>query len=156
MSNKQLELETLQEVLGISGIAVTGWQYQGEYIIRIRVKSTHECGVCPECSQLCSQEHDVGNDQLMRDLPMSNRRCWLIYRPRRFECRSCERTFVERVSWKAPDLNYTLRYEEHIYGRCRRETVADVAQAERLSEDVVRNIFERWAKKTLPRVDIQS
>jgi len=193
MSNYQREMDMLREVLGITGVAVTGWQYQGDSIIRIQVKSTQACGVCPICGQLCSQAHDVGDEQLIRDLPMSkggpaprtgrmasrgHRRCWLMYQPRRFECQKCERTFVERVSWKSPDLNYTLRYEEHIYARCRRETLADgpaprtgraaskghfVARDERLSEDVaprratfVRNIFERWAKKKWPPVAIPS
>ena len=94
---------------------------------------------------------------------MSGKRCWLIYRPRRYECKSCERTFVERVGWKSPDLNYTLRYEEHIYERARRESLADVARDERLSEDVeatlrgvVRNMFERLAKKTLQPADIRT
>ena len=155
MSHYQQELATLEAVLGIAGVEVTGWQQQGTQIIRLRVKSKHEFGVCPDCGKVCGKEHDVGDEQLIRDLSMSGKRCWLMYRPRRYGCESCERTFVERVGWKAPDLNYTLRYEEHIYERGRRESLADVARDERLSEDVVRNMFERMAKKTLQSADIR-
>lgn len=153
MSKYEQELATLEEVLGIAGVQVTGWQSQGTQMIRLRVKSRNEYGVCPECGKLCATTHDIGAEQLIRDLAMSGKRCWLIYRPRRYECERCERTFVERVGWKSPELNYTLRYEEHIYGRGRRETLADVARDERLSEDVVGNIFERWAKKKSLPVD---
>ena len=156
MSNYQQELATLEAVLGIAEVQVTGWQYQGTQIIRLRVKSSNEFGVCPGCGKLCLKEHDIGDEQLIRDLPMSGKRCWLMYRPRRYECEGCKRTFVERVSWKAADLNYTLRYEEHIYERGRRESLADVARDERLSEDIVRGIFERLAKKTLQSADIRS
>ena len=156
MGNYEQELATLEEVLGIAGVQVTGWQYQGTQIIRLRTKSKNEYGICPDCGKVCVKEHDVGAEQLIRDLSMSGKRCWLIYQPRRYECESCERTFVERVSWKSPDVNYTLRYEEHVYARARLETLADVAQDERLSEDVVRNIFERWAKKKLQPADTQS
>ena len=33
--------------------------------------------------------------------------CWLKYVPCRYECEGCEKTFVERVAWKATELNYT-------------------------------------------------
>ena len=91
--------------------------------------------------------HDYGEPQLIRDLPIWNRRCWLRYSPRRFECASCEKTFVERVAWREPGLEYTTRYEQFIYEQVRRQSVAQVARDERLSEDIVQGIFERWAKK---------
>ena len=156
MSTDEREWATLEAVLGIAGVQVTGWQYQETHTIRVRVKSKNEMGVCPDCNKVCTHEHDVGHEQLVRDLPMSGKRCWLIYRPRRYGCKRCERTFVERVGWKSPDLNYTLRYEAYIYERGRRESMADVAREERLSEAVVGSIFERWAKKLLPSVDIPS
>jgi transposase len=107
------------------------------------VISISEAGVCPDCGKPSVKVHDNGEEQLIRDLPIWSKRCWLKYTPRRFECQECERTFVERVAWKAPELNYTQRYEEHVYEQARRESIADVARDERLSEDVVTSIFER-------------
>ena len=91
---------------------------------------------------------------MIRDLPIWNRRCWLSYRPRRFDCATCDNTFVERVAWREPGLDYTVRYEQAIYEKVRRESVAQVAQDERLSEDIIQGIFERWAKKRSPDVVI--
>jgi len=134
---------------------VTGLERQGSTVIRLRVVSTSEAGVCPGCGKPSVKVHDVGDEQLIRDLPIWGKRCWLKYVPRRFECGVCEKTFVERVVWKASDLNYTQRYEAHVYERCRRESMADVAGDERLSEDIVTSLFERWAKKTLSNAAIQ-
>jgi len=37
----------------------------------------------------------------------------------------------------------------HIYKRACKEPIVQVAQDEKLSEEAVQDIFERWAKKTL-------
>ena len=95
----------------------------------------------------------IGDDQnrkaqLIRDLPIWQRRCWLHYAPRRFKCVTCQDTFVERVLWRQPDLDYTSRYEQSLYQRACREPISHIAESEQLSEDIVQGIFERGAKKT--------
>jgi transposase len=91
--------------------------------------------------------HDLSEAQLIRDLPIANRQCYLSYRARRFKCGHCKKTFVERVDWKRAGLSYTERYEQHVYQCVRRETVSQVAQAEGLSEEAIQAIFEHGAKK---------
>ena len=73
-----------------------------------------------------------------------------LRRPRRFACAACHSTFVERVAWREPGFAHTLRYAQQIYERARHEDIAQVALNEGLSQDTVRGIFERWAKKRLP------
>jgi transposase len=90
---------------------------------------------------------------------MWGHQCWLRYAPRRFVCASCHSTFVERVAWREPGLAHTLRYAQHIYERTRHQDIAQIAQAEGLSQDTVQGIFERGGKKTLaqrgyPRVKV--
>ena len=60
---------------------------------------------------------------------------------------TCRKTFVERVTWRTPCLAYTVRYAQHIYERTRQQDIAQVAQAEGLSQDTVHAIFEQGAKK---------
>jgi transposase len=86
---------------------------------------------------------------MIRDLSIAERRCYLVYRARRFKCEHCKRTFVERVEWKRQNVSYTERYERYVYQRVRRESVSQVAQDEDLSEEAVQAIFEHWAKKRL-------
>jgi hypothetical protein len=54
---------------------------------------------------------------------------------------------VARVLWREADFVYTQRYDQAVYERARREPIAGIAWGEHLSEDSVRGIFERWAKK---------
>jgi hypothetical protein len=49
-------------------------------------------------------------------------------------------------------LDYTRRYEQFIYERTRREPLAQIAQAEGLTEAIVQGLFERGAKKRSPSV----
>jgi transposase len=154
MSEYQAVLMEMGKLLDLPNVKVIGMEEQGTTVIRLRVVSTSEAGVCPRCGKPSVKVHDVGEEQLIRDLPMWAKRCWLKYVPRRYECEGCEKTFVERVGWKAAEMNYTQRYEAHVYERCRRESMADVARDERLSEDIVTSLFERWAKKTLSNAAI--
>ena len=79
---------------------------------------------------------------MIRDLSIGERRCYLSYRARRFDCQHCDKTFVELVDWKRPGVSYTLRYEKYIYQRARKEAVSQIAQDEGFSEETVQAIFE--------------
>jgi transposase len=137
----------LTELLGLSNVRVTHYQLVGPDRMRVVVESTLGAALCPDCQQVSMDIHDVSEPQMIRDLPIWDRRCWLVYAPRRFKCAVCHDTFVERVAWREPGLDYTARYEQAIYQRGRREPIAQIAQDEGLSEDIVQGIFERWAKK---------
>ncbi len=69
---------------------------------------------------------------------------------------TCQDTFVERVLWREPDLDYTVRYEQALYQRARREPISQIAESEQLSEDIVQGIFERGAKKHSTSAAIRS
>jgi len=139
----------LSELLGIDKLRVTYTKISGAEQIKLFVESIEEVAVCPECKQLSMQVHGLSDEQLIRDLAYGERRCYLSYRARRFRCESCNKTFVERVLWKRPEVSYTQRYEQHIYQRARKEPVSQIAQEEGLSEEAVQAIFEHWAKKRL-------
>jgi transposase len=144
MSNQ----EFLSELLGIGKLRVTSTEFTGIEQIKLVVESIEEAGICPECRQISIQVHGQ-SEQLIRDLAYGERRCYLSYRARRFRCETCSRTFVERVVWKRPEVSYTLRYEQYIYQRARKEPVSLVAEEEGLSEETVQAIFEHRAKKRL-------
>ena len=137
----------LTELLGLPNTRVTHYQLVGTQRLNLFVESTVEAAICPACQAVSLVVHDRGEPQFIRDLSIWNRRCWLRYVPRRFECVACQTTFVERVAWREPNRDYTQRYEHIIYERARREPTNQIAQAEQLSEDQVHGIFERWAKK---------
>ena len=110
---------------------------------------------CPDCGYISDQVHDLSEVQMIRDLPIAERRCYLSYRVRRFKCERCKKTFVERADWKRTNVSYSERYERYVYQRVRRESVSQVAQDEGLSEEATQAIFEHRAKKRLRHAAIQ-
>jgi len=141
--------ELLDRLLGIEKLRVVRSEFVGEGQINLYVESSLPVASCPECGQISEQVHDLSEVQMIRDLPIAERRCYLSYRARRFECTHCGKTFVERVGWKRTGVSYTERYERHIYQRIRRETVSEVAEDEGLSEAAAQAIFVHKAKKRL-------
>lgn len=137
----------LTELLNLTNVKVVHYQLVGPNRINLFVESTLPTALCPNCQRLSSNTHDLGDPQMLRDLPIWERRCWLRLMPRRFKCDYCHNTFVERLAWREPERDYSLRYEQHIYERARKEPLTQVAKDEGLSEEAVQGIFERWAKK---------
>ncbi len=150
------DYQMLSELLGLPQVRVTQYELRGHDEIRVTVESTVEAAVCPECQQVSFHLHELSKPQLIRDLSLWQRRSWLHYAPRRFKCATCQDTFVERVAWREPDLDYTLRYEQALFQRARREPISQIAASEQLSEDQVQGIFERGAKKHSTHAAIRS
>ncbi len=141
------ENQLLTQVLGIEKLAVSGSKIVGAEEIYLNVDPLLKVGICPDCKKISLHEHDRGDEQQIRDLTIAGRRCWLLYRPRRFRCEGCDKTFVERVEWRRGGMSYTTRYEKYIYQRGRREAISQIAEDEGLSEEAVQSIFEDMAKK---------
>ena len=139
--------ELLNRLLGIQKLQVVKSDFIGEEKLHLEVVSTLSVASCPNCGQLSNLVHDESEAQLIRDLSIAERQCYLVYRARRFKCEPCKKTFVERVEWNRVNVSYTERYERYIYQRVRRESVSQVAQDEGLSEEAVQGIFEHRAKK---------
>lgn len=135
------------ELLGLPNVKAVRYQITSAERIEVWIESRLDVAVCPDCQHVSAQIHDMAESQTLRDLPIWGRQSWLRYAPRRFACASCHHTFVERVVWREPGLAYTLRYAQHIYARTQQADIAQVALGEGLSQDTVRGIFARWAKK---------
>ena len=145
MNNNDL----LNKLLGISKLRVVKSDFIGEEKIHLEVVSTLPVASCPDCGRVSNQVHDESEVQMIRDLSISERQCYLVYRARRFKCEHCKKTFVERMEWKRANVSYTERYGRYVYQRVRRESVSQVAQDEGLSEEAIQAIFEHRAKKRL-------
>ena len=141
--------EFLNELLNLEKLQVTEAEFAGAEQVTLYVESTLVAGICPNCHQVSTKVHDLSAAQVIRDLSIGERRCYLSYQARRVACQHCDKTFVERVDWKRPGVSYTLRYEKYIYQRTRQEPVSQIAQDEGLSEEAVQAIFEHRAKKRL-------
>jgi transposase len=144
------EYPVFTELLNLPNVKVIHYQQVGQHRLNLFVESTLAEALCPKCQQISTSLHDQGEPQMLRDLSIWERQCWLRLIPRRFKCDPCGNTFVERLAWREPERDYTLRYEQHIYQRARKEPLTQVAKDEGLSEEAVQGIFERRAKKRSP------
>src|SRR4030066_1663699 len=144
------EYPILTELLNLPNVKVVHYQLVGQNRINLFVESTLPAALCPNCQQASTNLHDQSDPQMLRDLSIWDRRCWLRLTPRRFKCATCQNTFVERLAWREPERDYSLRYEQHIYQRARKEPITQVSKDENLSEEAVQGIFVRWAKKRSP------
>jgi len=141
--------ELLDKLLGIPKLRIVKSEFIGEEKIHLEVVSILRVASCPDCGHVSNLVHDESEVQMIRDLSIAERQCYLVYRARRFKCEHCKKTFVERVEWKRTNVSYTERYERYVYQRVRRESVSQVAQDENLSEEAVQALFEHRAKKRL-------
>jgi len=139
--------ELLNKLLGIAKLQAVKSEFIGAEKLHLEVVTTVPVAGCPDCGEASDQVPDESEVQMIRDLSIAERQSYLVYRVRRFQCEQCQKTFVERVEWKRPNVSYTERYERYIYQRVRRESVSQVAQDEGLSEEAVQGIFEYRAKK---------
>jgi len=139
----------VKELLNLDKVQVLQTEFGGDKKVTLFVESIHEVAVCPDCGEISNNVHDLSEVQMIRDLSIAERCCYLSYRARRFDCRVCGKTFVERVDWKRAGTSYTVRYEQYIYQRARKEPVSQIAADEGLSEETVQAIFEHRAKKRL-------
>jgi transposase len=144
------DYSVLTELLNLSNVKVVHLQWVGQNRINLFVEPTLELALCPNCGLASMSIHEVGEAQMIRDLAIWDRQCWLRLTPRRFKCATCQNTFVERLAWREPGREYTMRCEQHIYQRTRKEPILQVAKDEMLSEEIVQGIFKRWAKKRSP------
>jgi transposase len=123
MNNNDL----VKKLLNLDKVQVTHTDFTDDEKVTLFVESTLGVGVCPDCGQASNKVHDFSEAQMIRDLSITDRRCYLSYQARRFDCQNCAKTFVERVDWKRPGTSYTLRYERYIYQRSRQEPVSQIA-----------------------------
>ena len=137
----------LTELLNLSNTKVVHYQLVGPSHINLFVEPTLEMALCPECNQASITIHETMEPLMVRDLSIWDRQCWLHLTPRRFKCAKCQSTFVERLAWREPNREYTMRYEQYIYQLTRKEAILQVSKDEQLSEEIIQGIFERWAKK---------
>lgn len=141
-------MDILHEILGLPQLAIERAEVQ-EAEIHLYVKLQTESAICPQCHQECRDLHQ-NSVRVIRDLPLSGRRCYLHVRTRRFWCPRCGLPVAESLDFVEPYRNYTTRYEAHIYELVRQNTISYVEGFEGLSYEVVEGIFLREAHRRIP------
>jgi transposase len=141
-------MDILHDILGLPQLIIERAEVQ-EAEIHLDVSLRTEGAICPQCHQECRDLHQ-NSVRVIRDLPLSGRRCYLHVRTRRFWCPRCGLPVAEPLEFVEPYRNYTTRYEAHIYELVRQNNITYVEALEGLSYEVVERIFLREATRRIP------
>ena len=116
---------------------------KGELIITL--ESTKGGTTCHRCGRWIDQFHGHDDWMSVRHLPVFGRPTYLRYRPKRYECQTCEGhpTTTQRLDWRDAGSPHTFAYDEHLLLQLVGSTVEDVRIKERVAYDAVLGVMER-------------
>ena len=101
----------LEQILGIPNTKITEIN-QSETEIHIYIECTNQSALCPICRCECDTVHEQKEKKEIRDCSVFGKKCFLHFIHRRFKCRKCNRTFMEKLSWIDSYGRYTQRYAD--------------------------------------------
>lgn len=103
--------------------------------------------VAPKVCQLCSSDSIVGfgrREQLIKDITSHGKRVGIYIDTRRFQCRSCNKTFYEALPEVDANHLMTARLVDWIGKQAIKRTFASIAEEIGITEGSVRNIFRNY------------
>ncbi len=132
--------EQLSGLLGLEGLTVTAVVERGDEL-DLEVELVAAGGCCPGCGRASCEVKERPLVRV-RDLPIAGRRTFLVWRKRRFRCRVCGCTFVERHEELPSRQRVTRRFRRRLFA-CESEGAAhaEVARAEETTRYQVGRAF---------------
>jgi transposase len=113
----------------------------GDSHVKIYIETKAVPQVCPHCKQITTRIHDY-RVQVIKDLPLQLKDCYLILRKRRYRC-TCGKRFSERYSFLARYQQRTTRLTKYIVNELRSSvTLKSVAQKSNVSATTVSRILD--------------
>jgi transposase len=116
---------------------------QGELIITI--ESSKVGTPCRICGRWIDKFHGHDEWVKLRHLPVFGRPSYLRYRPRRYQCLTCENhpTTTQRLDWQDSNSPHSFAYDEHLLLQLVGSTIEDVRIKERVGYDAVLGAMQR-------------
>ena len=115
----------------------------GKFLITVESRrETTKCGVCQQ-EITCNYGH--GQAVRLRHLPILGQETYIIIRPRRAQCATCEYnpTTTQTLKWYEQRSPHTKAYDRYLMKQLIGSTVADVSLKENLGYDAVLGALER-------------
>ena len=128
----------------------------GKFIITVEsLCETTKCGVCKK-EIICTYGH--GQAVRLRHLPILGQETYIVIRPRRAQCPTCQHnpTTTQTLKWYDQRSPHTKAYDRYLMKLLIGSTVADVSLKENLGYDAVLGALERQVDKEVNWDEIQS
>ena len=126
-------------ILNLPRLTVTQVE-ETDHDYHIKAQASTDPTSCPECRHTGL----VGfgrNEQLVKDLPMHGKRVGIYFDTRRFRCKECGKTFLEKHPDFHPERAMTHRLVRWIGSQSIKRTFASLAEETGVVEGTIRNIF---------------
>ena len=140
--------EVLTQLLAITNYQVIATDI-GEDTITLEIQSMCQSVACPFCGQQTDSLHER-HRRTVRDLPISEKPCYLHFDRHRFFCHDCNRVFSESLDFVQGRRDYTNRYQDWIFHQVKENNITVVQRAEALTYDQIESIFFHEAKSRIP------
>jgi transposase len=141
---------TLSHLLDLPHFQVMGYALEEDEeqdILHLYCRLSVKVAVCPLCKCVSSAMKER-KERCVRDLDLFDKRTFVHFEIRRFECDECGHRFTEELQAVGWRRHQTLRFEQAVYRQCLQSSKKAVAEQYHLSECTVYGIFKRWAKRT--------
>ena len=137
----------LEDILQLSNTRVVDYKLKNHKIY-IEVESIDPAITCRKCGGK-TKSKGYGEEREIRHLPILERECYLVIKPRRGICENCDDTPTtnQRLDWYDYKSRYSKPYLGYIALQCVNSTAEDVAKKEGLSADTVISIIEKQVDK---------
>ena len=103
----------INNLLNLKGVFIKKVE-NSENNISIYVETEHKTQICPHCRALTSKIKDY-HTQVVKDVPIQFKNTTLIVKKRRYQCKSCRKTFYERIDFLPKYYRTTNRLLAYIY-----------------------------------------
>lgn len=127
-----------------------------KFIITVESRrKTTKCGICQQ-EIACTYGH--GQAVRMRHLPILGQETYIVIRPLRAQCPTCEHqpTTTQTVKWYDQRSPHTKAYDRYVMKLLIGSTVADVSLKENLGYDAVLGALERQVDKEVNWNEVQN
>ena len=132
-------------ILNLPAYNITDIQ-ETEYDYHISAETTPTSKCCPHCNN----DNLVGfgrNEQVVHDLPIHGKRVGIYVDTRRYQCRSCNRTFYERLPNVDDKRMMTSRLVKWMGEQAIKRPFAHVAEEIGVTVNTVKNVFNDYVNE---------
>ena len=143
----------IRNLLDLKGVIVKKVRYKKNFV-KIHIEMPVREQTCPYCKHKTTKIKDY-RYQLIKDIPIRFKTTYLYYRKRRYQCKHCNKTFYEYVSFLTKRGRKTTRVTEFIVDRLRdKRSMKDISKDANVSVTTVARVLPPLAvsARHLPEV----
>ena len=134
----------IKELFNFRGYRVCGFEVTCNSVV-ILTKKTRKTCECPKCGKK-RVRFDIDYKRRIRDLNLGNRKCFIVFKERKVDCR-CGFRGVEKLDFVDKYSHYTKRFEDYVSKLCQLMSLKDVAEAVEIDWKAVKRIDKKYLSR---------